>query len=87
LLQERGLQVIAQETDNYSLPAYPDLIVKDSYCRRPECNLASNDIDFCVQVLGLLLWKSPSKFAIIEYGVRSNEDRRLRFGCGGKAIP
>jgi hypothetical protein len=29
------------------------LIVKDSYWRCPERNLAGNAIDFCVQVLGL----------------------------------
>jgi hypothetical protein len=35
------------------LPAYPGLIVKDSYWRWPERNLAGNAIDFHVQVLGL----------------------------------
>jgi hypothetical protein len=33
--------------------AYPGLIVKDSYWRWPERNLAGNAIDFFVQVLGL----------------------------------
>ena len=32
---------------------YPGLIVKDSYWRWPERNLAGNAIDFHVQVLGL----------------------------------
>jgi hypothetical protein len=35
------------------LPAYPGIIVKDSYWRWPERNLAGNAIDFHVQVLGL----------------------------------
>jgi hypothetical protein len=53
LLQKRGLQLIAHEAGNFTLPAYPGLIVKDSYWRRPEHNHAGNAIDFCVQVLGL----------------------------------
>jgi hypothetical protein len=35
------------------LPAYPGLIVKDSYWRWPERNLAGNAIDFFMRVLGL----------------------------------
>ena len=35
------------------MPAYPGLIVKDSYWRWPERDLAGNAIDFHVQVLGL----------------------------------
>lgn len=53
LLQRRGLQLIVREADNYTLPAYPGLIVKDSYWRWPERHLAGNAIDFHVQVLGL----------------------------------
>ena len=53
LLQQRGLQLIVCEADNYTLPAYPGLIVKDSYWRWPERNLAGNAIDFHVQVFGL----------------------------------
>jgi hypothetical protein len=53
LLQKRGLQLIAREADNFIVPAYPGLIVKDSYWRWPERNLAGNAIDFHVQVLGL----------------------------------
>ena len=37
----------------FILPAYPGLIVKDSYWRWPGRNLAGNAIDFHVQVLGL----------------------------------
>ena len=63
LLQKRGLQLIARETGNFILPAYPGLILKDSYWRwpatpqpsggGPQRNLAGNTIDFFVQVLGL----------------------------------
>lgn len=53
LLQKRGLQLVAHEAANFALSAYPGLIVKDSYWRWPERNLAGNAIDFCVQVLGL----------------------------------
>ena len=53
LLQERGLQIITHDAGNFILPAYPGLIVKDSYWRWPEHHLAGNAIDFCVQVLGL----------------------------------
>ena len=53
LLEKRGLQLIAREAGNFILPAYPSLIVKDSYWRWPERNLAGNAIDFHVQVLGL----------------------------------
>jgi hypothetical protein len=38
---------------NFILPAYSGLIIKDSYWRWPERNLAGNAIDFHVQVLGL----------------------------------
>jgi len=31
LLQQCGLQLIAREAGNFILPAYPGLIVKDSY--------------------------------------------------------
>jgi len=53
LLQKRGLQLIEQDAGNFMLPAYPGLIVKNSYWRWPERNLAGNAIDFHVQVLGL----------------------------------
>ena len=53
LLQMRGLQLLEREAGNLSLPAYPGLIVKDSYWRWPERNLAGNAIDFFMRVLGL----------------------------------
>ena len=53
LLQRCGLQLLQREAGNYELAAYPDLIVKDSYWRWPQRNLAGNTIDFFVQVLGL----------------------------------
>lgn len=53
LLQNQALQLIAQEAGNYILPAYPGLIVKDSYWRWPQRDMAGNAIDFFVQILGL----------------------------------
>lgn len=53
LLQQRGLELIAREAGNFILPAYPGLIIKDSYWRWPERDLAGNAIDFHVHVLGL----------------------------------
>lgn len=52
LLQQRGLQLIPREAGNFILPAYPGLIVKDSYWRWPERDLAGNSIDFFMRVLG-----------------------------------
>lgn len=53
LLQKRALQLIEQPAGNFLLPAYPGLIVKDSYWRWPERDLAGNAIDFFMRVLGL----------------------------------
>jgi hypothetical protein len=53
LLQKRGLQLIQREAGNFSLPAYPGLIGKDSYWRWPERHLAGNAIDFFMRVLGM----------------------------------
>jgi hypothetical protein len=35
------------------LPAFPGLIVKDSYWRWPQRHQAGNAIDFFIQILGL----------------------------------
>jgi hypothetical protein len=53
LLQQRGLQLIELPAGNFKLAHYKGLLVKDSYWRWPERNLAGNAIDFFVQVLGL----------------------------------
>jgi hypothetical protein len=53
LLQQRGLQIVERQAGNLTLPAFPGLIVKDSYWRWPQRDLAGNAIDFFVQVLGL----------------------------------
>ena len=45
--------MVEKPAANFELPAYPGLIVKDSYWRWPERNLAGNAIDFHTQVLGL----------------------------------
>ncbi len=52
LLQKSGLQLLERPAGNFILPAYPGLIVKDSYWRWPERNLCGNAIDFFMRVLG-----------------------------------
>ncbi len=52
LPQKRALQLVPQEAGNFLLPAFPGLIIKDSYWRWPERDRAGNAIDFFVQVLG-----------------------------------
>ena len=53
LLQRRGLRLQEREAGNYAVADYLGLIVKDSYWRWPERDLAGNAIDFCVKILGL----------------------------------
>jgi hypothetical protein len=53
LLQKQGLQLVEQPGGNFMLPAYPGLILKESYWRWPERDRAGNAIDFFVQVQGL----------------------------------
>jgi hypothetical protein len=53
LLQKQGLQVLERPADNFELAAYPGLLIKDSYWRWPQRNLAGNTIDFFVQILGM----------------------------------
>jgi hypothetical protein len=53
LLQKRRLELREHPSDNWELPIYPGLLVKDSYWRWPQRHLAGNTIDFFVQVLGL----------------------------------
>lgn len=53
LLQKRGLQLIERPAGNFELADFRGLLVKDSYWRWPERNLAGNAIDFFVQVMGL----------------------------------
>jgi hypothetical protein len=53
LLLSRGLQLIELPAGNFEVAAYKGLLIKDSYWRWPQRNLAGNAIDFFVQVLGL----------------------------------
>jgi hypothetical protein len=61
LLRRRRLELVARPADNFELPAYPGLLVKDSYWRWPQRNLAGNTIDFFVQVLGLSFHQAMSE--------------------------
>ena len=53
LLRKRGLQLIERPACNFELANYSGLLVKDSYWRWPQRNLAGNAIDFFMRVLGL----------------------------------
>ena len=53
LLQKRGLPLVEREAGNFVLPTHPGLIVKDSYWRWPERDLAGNAIDFFMRVFGM----------------------------------
>ena len=53
LLRKRGLHLIELPAGNFELAAYKGLLLKDSYWRWPERNLAGNAIDFFMRVLGL----------------------------------
>ena len=53
LLEKQNLQLVARDAGNFILPAFPGLIVKESYWRWPQRDLAGNAIDFFVKVLGL----------------------------------
>ena len=53
LLQKRAIAHVEKEAGNIELPAFPGLLLKDSYWRWPERDLAGNTIDFFVKVLGL----------------------------------
>ncbi len=53
LLEKRGHKLVETGGGNCLIPAFPGLIVKDSYWLWPERQLSGNAIDFHVQVLGL----------------------------------
>ena len=49
----QSLCLVEKESGNFELPAFPGLILKESYWRWPQRELAGNTIDFFVKVLGL----------------------------------
>jgi hypothetical protein len=53
LLHKRGFQLVELPAANFELVAYRGLLIKDSYWRWPQRQLAGNTIDLFVQVLGL----------------------------------
>jgi len=53
LLQRRGLQLLERDAGNYELSTHPGVILKDSYWRWPQRDLAGNTIDLFTQVLGM----------------------------------
>lgn len=68
MLQKRGLQLVARDANNFTLPEYPGLIVKDSYWRWPERDLAGNAIDFCMRVLQLQFLSKAAQKIFNEVG-------------------
>jgi hypothetical protein len=53
LLRQRGFPLLELPAGNFELATHKGLLIKDSYWRWPQRNLAGNAIDFFVQVLGL----------------------------------
>jgi hypothetical protein len=53
LLRQRGFQLIELPAANFELAPYKGLLIKNSYWRWPQRQLAGNAIDFFVKVLGL----------------------------------
>jgi len=53
LLEKRGLQLVERDAGNFTLPAFPGLILKDSYWHWPQRDQAGNAIDFFMRVLGM----------------------------------
>jgi len=53
LLRKRGLPLVELPADNFELATHKGILIKDSYWRWPQRNLAGNAIDFFTQVLGL----------------------------------
>ena len=63
LLEKRGHKLVGTGGGNFLVPAFPGLIVKDSYWRWPERNQSGNAIDFLVQVLGLSFHTAMTELA------------------------
>lgn len=64
-LEKRGLALRDRGGGNLEVEPYKGLLVKASYWRWPERDLAGNAIDFYVHVLGLLALRSaPSEGGI-----------------------
>ena len=53
LLQKRAIAFVEKEAGNCQLPDFPGLVLKESYWRWPQRELAGNTIDFFIKVLGL----------------------------------
>ena len=53
LLVRRKLTLIEREAGNFAIAEYPGVIVKDSYWRWPERDVAGNAIDFFTKVVGM----------------------------------
>lgn len=66
LLQRAQIETVEAEAGNYLLPQYPGLLVKASYWRWPNRDLAGNAIDFFVKVMGLSFQQAMKRIIIPE---------------------
>ena len=53
LLEKRGLALRDRDAGNFEVEQYKGLLLKASYWRWPERDMAGNAIDFYTKVLGL----------------------------------
>lgn len=66
LLQRAQIETVEAEAGNHSLPKYPGLVVKASYWRWPNRDLAGNAIDFFVKVMGLSFQQAMKRIITTE---------------------
>jgi hypothetical protein len=66
LLERAQIEWIEAGAGNYTLPDYPGLIVKDSYWRWPNREMAGNAIDFFVKVKGLTFQQAMKRIIFAE---------------------
>ena len=65
LLQRAQIETVEAEAGNYTLPEYPGLVVKASYWRWPNRDLAGNAIDFFMKVMGLSFQQAMKRILTI----------------------
>ena len=53
LLRKRGLNLLPLNAGNFAVEQHPGILVKESYWRWPDRELAGNTIDFFIRVLGM----------------------------------
>ena len=66
LLQRAQIEIVEADAGNYTLPQFPGLVVKASYWRWPNRDLAGNAIDFFVKVMGLSFQQAMKRIIATE---------------------